>query len=490
MSRRTSAAAALLLAYAVSAACAATDRNWWPVSVARDAEPGPATSWMAAGPLAFWQPLPDGRSATGVRPFYVLRRQADGLPEGGSILYPLVRWEHYPDGYSWTIFNLVNRRAVASAEGAADLQAFEIWPVYFSRQTGAPETSYRAFFPLYGDVHQRFGQDRWRWVLFPLYGRFEQNGVTTTTVPWPFIKILRGDGNRGFEFWPLAGRREKAGVYRSEFALWPLLYRNVSALDQPEPRVQAGVLPFYAVDRQPGYVSETFGWPFWGYVHRTEPYRYHARHYLWPIWVQGRGDDRYVNRWGPFYTHSVVRGLEKRWVLWPLWHQRSWTEAGLQHERRQFLYFLYYSNVQHRPGQPGARAEKTHLWPLVSVWDNGAGRRQAQFPSPLEVFFPNNEHIRLTWSSLFSLYRYDQQAPGEVRHSLLWDGVTYERSAAAGTREFHLGPLLSVERNREERRWTLFKLFGLRRRADGSGWRLFFGPDSPAPAAPAAATSP
>lgn len=487
MSRCTTLVVVLLLALAPSNG-RASDRNWWPLKVEQDAQPGPSNDWLALGPLGFLQSLPAGRSATGVRPFYVLRRDASGQREGGSALYPLFRWEHQPNGLSWTVLNLVNHRRVDGPGEAADLRSLDVWPFYFSRQTGEPSTSYRAVFPIYGDVPQRFGQDRWKWVLFPLYGRFEENGVTTTTVPWPFIKVLRGDGNHGFELWPLAGRREKPGVYRAEFALWPLLYRSVSGLDQPEPQVQAGFLPFYALDRRPGYVSETFGWPFWGYVHRTEPYAYHARHYFWPIWVQGRGDDRYVNRWGPFYSHSNIKGLEKRWVLWPFWHHRTWTEAGLEHERRQFLYFLYYSNLQRRPNSTAGEAEKTHLWPLISAWDNGAGRKQVQMPSPLEVFFPNNEHVRLTWSPLFALYRFNQTAPGEVRHSLLWDGITYERSTSNGTREFHLGPILSVESQPEERRIALFNLLGLERR-EGRGWRFFFGKDSPAPA-PADATSP
>ena len=26
--------------------------------------------------------------------------------------------------------------------------------------------------------------------------------------------------------------------------------------------------------------------------------------------LQGRGDDRLVNRWGPFYTHSIAKGID------------------------------------------------------------------------------------------------------------------------------------------------------------------------------------
>jgi hypothetical protein len=467
----------------------AADRNWWPIKVERERSPEERAFWTGLGPLAFYQPIPDGRTAQGFRPLIVTRTAASGDPEGGTVLYPLVRWEWYPDGHHWTLFNLINHRRVASASGAADLQAFDVWPVYFSRQTGEPETSYRAVFPIYGDVRQRFGQDRWTWVLFPLYGRFEQNGVTTTTVPWPFIKVLRGDGNRGLEVWPIAGRRQKPGVYRTEFALWPLLYRHVTGLDQPEPKVQAGFLPFYALDRQPGYVSETFGWPFWGYVHRTEPYQYHARHYFWPFWVQGRGDDRYVNRWAPFYTHSIIKETEKRWWLWPVWRHETWTDAERLHDRRQVVYFLYHSTRQHSRTNPAAApATKTHLWPLFSAWHDGAGRRQVQALSPLEVFFPHNEHMRVSWSPLFAVYRFDQPAQGETRHSVLWDAVTYRRSDTAGVRNFQIGPLLGIESSPHFRRFSLLNgLVGLQRTAT-SRWRFFFRAASSVPAAEPAAS--
>ncbi|HEX2099034.1 MAG TPA: hypothetical protein VHF69_00135 [Candidatus Synoicihabitans sp.] len=491
MSLRSAISGLSLLASLAAADLSAMDRNWWPVRVERDVDQTATPFWQGAGPLAFYQPLTEGRTAHGLRPLVVWRQHENGAPAGGTALYPLVRWEKYPDGHTWTIFNLVNSRRTETESGAGDVAAFDVWPFYFSRQTGDPATSYRAVFPLYGDVKNRFGQDRWRWVLFPFYGRFEQNGVTTTTAPWPFIKVLRGDGNRGFEFWPLGGHRAKPGAYRADYALWPLLYRTKTGLDQPTPNVQAGFLPFYAIDRRPGYVSETFGWPFWGYVDRTEPYRYHSKHYFWPFWVQGRGDHRYVNRWAPFYTHSIIRDSDKTWIMWPLWRHHTWADSGLAHERRQFLYFLYHSTEQRRPTNAAvAPAKKTHVWPLFSTWHNGAGRRQIQALSPLEVFFPHNEHVRTSYSPFFALYRYDQTAPGELRHSLLWDAVTYERSRENQRREFHLGPLLEVSGNPTARTISLLNgLIGLQRTAERARWRWFiFG--KPKPADPAVASSP
>jgi hypothetical protein len=114
------------------------------------------------------------------------------------------------------------------------------------------------------------------------------------------------------------------------------------------------------------------------------------------------------------------------------------------------------------------------VWPLVSIWDNGAGQRQWQAPSPLEVFFPGNEKVRAAWTPLFALVRYDRRAPGEVRTSILWDAITWERRDADQHTEFHLGPLFSNASQAGERRVAIGNGLVSFRRAPGSGWRLFW----------------
>ena len=356
---------------------------------------------------------------------------------------------------------------------AAGVRDFDVWPFYLSRDTGAAATSYHAVFPLGGTVLNRFGYDRISWTLFPLYGRFDRGGATTTTVPWPFIKILQGHGNHGFALWPLFGWRAQAGVYREQFYLWPLIYQNEAKMSAPIPEESLGVLPFYARDQGDGFRSETFLWPFFGYTHRQAPYRYHETRWFWPLLVQGRGDDRRVNRWAPLYTHSVIKGDDKHWVLWPLFRQEQWTEAGLTQTKTQLLYFLYWSLRERSTARPAlAPAEKTHFWPLISYWDNGAGQRQCQVLSPFEVFFLSNEPVRLAYSPLFALYRYERSTPADVHWSLLWDAVTFRHTPTR--REFHFGPLLSVTRGPQGRRIALgCGLIGLKRGPDERAWKLF-----------------
>jgi hypothetical protein len=113
----------------------------------------------------------------------------------------------------------------------------------------------------------------------------------------------------------------------------------------------------------------------------------------------------------------------------------------------------------------------THLWPLVSSWNNGAGQRQFQFLSPFEVLFPANEPVRQLYTPLFALYRFEQRAPGDTRHSMLFGLLSWKESPAGN--EFHLGPLFSTQSTPASSRVALGNgLLAWRRRSDNPRWKF------------------
>jgi hypothetical protein len=149
----------------------------------------------------------------------------------------------------------------------------------------------------------------------------------------------------------------------------------------------------------------------------------------------------YVSRTGPFYTHSIKKGVDKTWAPWPLWRRMALTEDGADQVKTQLLYFVYWNLEERSTTNPGAApAHKTFLWPLFSSWDNGAGRRQFQFPSVFDVFFPSNEEVRESWTPLATLFRRDESPGGGERTALLWNAVSWERGAAGDT-TVQIGPL-------------------------------------------------
>lgn len=459
----------LLLAASLLSSARAAERNMWPLWVgAEDPQTGLVTSSQALGPLFFRKEQADGAPLCTLRPLILHRQLANRSTT--HLLYPFFTWEQTPNGTFFTFLQLVNDRRRAEADGRT-VRGFDVWPFYFSRETGDPATSYRAFMPIEGTIKRRFGKDRLTWHLFPLYFNTEKSGMEITSAPWPFVRIITGAGHRGFELWPLAGERSREGDYLRQFFLWPLVYKQQTKLGEPVPEEKTGFLPFYARASGPGHLSEDFIWPFFGYTHRSAPTRYDETRYLWPFLVQGRGEGRHVNRFAPFYTHSIIKGYDKTWLLWPLLRDARWEANGVAQHRTQLLFFLYWSLEQRSLSNPAAApAIKRHVWPLYSYWDNGAGRRQLQWLSPFDVFFPNNDPIRQLYTPLFALYRYDQRAPGDVRWSLLWGAATARRSATES--EFHLGPLYGRQRHPNGERITLGAGLLSWRRESGGRWRF------------------
>jgi hypothetical protein len=459
---------------------AEVERNAWPVVV--KTVDGTTTQWSGAGPFLFGKPAEDGARVGGFRPVWIQQTNAQGEFRAGYLLYPLFSYHVDENTYQWNFFELIRRtgrRAGAPAprsifEAGGD---FEIWPFWFSRQTGDPALSYRGLFPVAGTLKNKLGFARATWFAFPLYTQTEKRGVVTTSVPWPIVRITGGAGH-GFGIWPLFEARERPGVWKQRYFLWPLGYNNTTypapeAAPGTPPTRDIGALPFYARRTAPGYIDESYLWPFFGYTRRTLPKPYHETRYLWPLLVQGRGDTRYVNRWGPAYTHSIVNGYDKTWYLWPLVRRAEWSDRGLVMTKTQLLYFLYWSERQRSATRPNAPAATlTHVWPLYSSWDNGAGRRQFQLFSPLEVFFPGNEKVRAAWSPLFALARREQTAPGEVRTSLLWNAVTWRRDDARQAHEFHLGPIFSVTREAGAKRIAIGNGVVAFRRDPATGWHV------------------
>ena len=479
--------AAMLLA--AGARAQEREHNAWPGVVEHTDATGRSEGWTAGGPLVFKQPTPDPEGGTGTlsgfRPFWVQTAAANGERRSVWVLYPLFTYSADANTYRWTLLDLIRRtdHRADAPQPSSPLEPrgeFDIWPFWFSRQNGDPEASYRALFPVAGTLKHRLGFDRLSWLPFPLYVESETHGAVTTSTPWPFIRTTHGAAH-GFALWPLFGWQERPGVSRDEFYLWPFAYNNTKqpAPDAPvgtPPARQVAVLPFYARATGPGSFSEDFLWPFFGHTEKTAPTRYHETRYLWPFLVQGRGDDRMINRWGPFYTHSTIKGYDKTWYLWPILRQSKWTEQGLAQTQIQVLWKIYWSLEQRSARHPELpAAEVRHIWPLYSGWDNGAGRRQWQVLSPFETFFPGNEKVRQTWTPLVALIRFDQRAPGDTHTSLLWNAVSWERRTSEGASEFHLGPLFSIATHTDERRIALGNgLLGWRRGPAGAGWRFFW----------------
>ncbi|HEY1793011.1 MAG TPA: hypothetical protein VGG34_08830 [Opitutaceae bacterium] len=450
---------------AVAAACTARgyEVNAWPFLVQEKDEAGKTVSWTGAGPFLFSGPTaaPEAGTAEGLRPFYERVTGAGAVHY--DVLYPIFYDRRYGDHYKWSVYSLINGYGIDASEtraGGPKDRHFDVWPFYFSHETDTPIDTYTGLFPIAGSIKFRLGFSKIDWFLFPLYAQSRKSGITSTYTPWPFVRTVTGAA-KGFGLWPVFGTTRGPGAERHTFAFWPLIWDNtldpsLAATSNATPSHEVGFLPFYTRETGPGLLNENWLWPFFGRTERSIPNHFSERRYFWPFLVQGRGDDKLVQRWGPFYTHSLDKGLDSKWVLWPFWHRRQWVDADLRQTKTQFFYFLYWSLDQESVSRPWlAHAYKRHIWPLASIWDNGAGSREVEAPSPLEVFFPENRDMRVSWTPLFSLYTHQRRPTGETRTSILWNAVTWRRNGPAGLVELHVGPLLGMRRSGAGDSWSI-----------------------------------
>lgn len=473
------------------------DENYWPISVELEEPAGDSTTRQFLGPLVERRETPKV-DWTAVRPFWIDYAFEDPLNSRSHyILYPLYSYRANDAGHYWNIFYLI-RGSKYETDGSLDSKTFEVIPFYFDHDyPKAPEFSYWGFLPFYGEVKDRLFNDRISWVLAPFYMEWENDGATTYGTPWPFVRYRTGEGHSGAALWPLFGSFEEEGVSGYDYILWPLIYHRVKDLDTEEPSTAYGFLPFYTYEDGPGgLVGENFLWPFFGYTDREEPY-YREIRYFWPFFVQGRGhvtrerwqlfyprmfeNDpelgyRYVNRWAPFYTHSIRNGVDKKWWMWPLFKRTSYDTLQLNIETWSFLYVLYWGQTQTNLNpDTDFHASKTFAWPFFSHGNNGEGRRQFQLFTPLLPWFKNNDVVRDLYSPLFGVYRYEADSVEETwRHDLLFNLITLERKEDEGHR-FTLGPILDLQSGQEEAGFSILHgLLGRKRTGDETEWRLFW----------------
>ncbi len=422
------------------------------------------------GPFIELAKMP-GRNEQALRPFYAAAQDENTATSWKASMYPLFSIREYPGGHRWNVLELLVGAKAESSSGEP-ITSLELWPLFWHYDTGVPEESYDAIFPLAGTLRNRLFHKRIDWFMFPAFVRAEQPGRIDTSILWPIFRHRRGEGESGFAVWPLFGHFEGEGKYDNTYALWPLLYDNRRTIPESKGGGEyrsAGALPFYTKETAPGMKSESYLWPFFGYTKEEAPRKsYSEIRYLYPFWVRGSGEVKSVNRWLPFHAHETRPGYAKTWYAWPLLKLEESRVEAMDIHKETFLYFLYKNEVQTAPGRD-FKARKTQLWPLFGYSDDGEGSRQFMLLNPFEPLISGNEMIRQTWTPFFAIYRYES-TPQSARHSVLWDLFLYERDSQR--KEFSIGPLFESRRSDEEEGWTVLK--GLVGR-DKEGWNALWG---------------
>lgn len=394
----------------------------WPLVDYRKS-PGEGFSNLSIlGPLIKVQQQGDERT-TAVRPFVYRTVNEKEQSASTSYLYPVASSREAPDASSIQVLKLFQVSTSRKDEPDKVKSDSMLFPFYI-RGESEIYGPYTSVFPFYGTLYERLWRDEIHYTLFPLYSRTVKKGTTTRNYLYPFFSTTTGEGESGFQFWPIYGSAAKEGSYERRFVLWPFYIHELKGLDTDNPMERLTVFPFYSSTESPRVSSRTYLWPFMGWTSDREA-KQEERRYLWPLVVTATGEKRNVKRYLPFYSDERSRETLKQWYLWPIFRHDEIASDTYCRERDRVLFFLY-SDLREQWPIDGAERQRTALWPLFVFSRDARGVKQFSFPAPVEPIFPQ-EGFERSWAPLWRVYIQRWTDSGDSAVSFLWNLYWHER---------------------------------------------------------------
>ena len=470
------------------ATCAAAAQPWIGPFYTEYSDPiGKARRIEAAGP--FWAqereiaPAAEAARRLTLAPFFSIGETPKTDASSFDLFYPVVTYDRFGTESRFQFFQLFSVSGGESAPGRP-ARTYTLFPFFFARRSEVPAESYTALWPIGGVLKNRFFRDEIRFALWPLYVRTRKRDVVTINAPAPFFHVRRGERLRGWQLWPLygwerrdpppAGRDAATAIpgHESRFVLWPFYSARTDGLGSTNVSSKLLLFPFYARERSALRRSATYLWPFGLSLLEDREKAYRQTSLLWPVFSAASGKGKKEIRLWPLFGDARYPARRSRFVLWPLWTEKTQRSEGVERRSTRGALFLY-RNVRETETKSGRRRGFDSLWPLYLHKIDKDGVRRLQIFAPLEPFAPHNESIARLYSPLWAVWRAESNADGTVStRSLLWN-------------------LYRCERTPGRRRWSaLFGLIQGERGAGGSTLRVLFIPIAKRRAPPARAAVP
>lgn len=357
-------------------------------------------------------------------------------------------------------------------------RALTIFPFVFHEKTQKHGSDW-AIFPLFGILHNRFGRDGIRFVLWPVYTRIRKGERTTHNVLWPFLAYSTMPDGSGWKVWPLYGRRHAGDRLEKQFVLWPL-YTCVDVDLPTVGRYQARMYwPFYGWEKSSHADSWTWLWPF---VRRVENHKASSRtwHAFWPLVGWSRGKNERWTKCLPFYRKKVHhrRGTSQLVAPYPLF----WLDKMDRKEYRKTSWRLVplLWHIREHWLETGRCASFTQLWPIFR-WQRHRGSADGPVVAErlmalsLWPFSDISNVDRPCGPFLLQVFEHRLDDDGTRTTHLLWR--LFRRKRGKDYHFLEVWPLVAFGRSSTSSRFALLKgLFEFQDNPMGRYLRLFFSP--------------
>jgi hypothetical protein len=392
----------------------------------------------AVGPF-FYDQQKDSEKTWALPPFFSTDTDPAVESHEDDFLYPLLTYEYYGREYRWQLFELFSFTGGQDPNDGEQKQ-FTIFPFYFQQRSPDVNKNYTALVPIYGHINNRLFRDKIFFVLFPAYSQTTKRDVVTDNYFYPFFHLRRGDGLRGWQFWPIVGNEHKDVTTSTNgfgdvstvpghdkfFLLWPFYFKTADGIGTDDPEKSWGLLPFYVQLRSPLRDSTSVLWPFFTWIDERGK-KYHEWQGPWPFVIFTRGEGKTTSRVWPLFSQSHNQTMESDSYLWPVYRFHRIHADPLDQRRTRILFYLYENTVE-KNTQTGAQKQRVDMWPFFTWRRDFNGDSRLQILALLEPIVPNNRGIERNWSPLWSVWRSENNPKTDAHsQSLLWN--LYRREA-------------------------------------------------------------
>ena len=422
-----------------------------------------------AGPFYERVETASGAVRTSYRPLLHTRIDAPDGSRLREVLWPVYADRLQNERLDWRFLTVWGRDAdVDDPDSAWNLWAFPLW---FQGRSKSGE-DYAALFPLGGTLRDFLFYDRYSFVLWPIWGEGERDGIHSTHVLWPLYTRAEGKGHHNLRVFPFWGRVQKDGEWDRRFVLWPIWNQAEYFRDGKPDGTSWALVPIYGHTDRPTVEAWHILPPFFQVARGRG--RYEGERQIlapWPLVRISDSRDIHKRHFYPFYATTWTKGRSKTHVLWPFWrHDHLETDNAVRDDWS--LSPLFHRTVQRRPpakddaalsdsaaapAEDSAAAEDepprwtpgetvrsyTRLWPLFSQVDEQGGSyfRLLDFSLHRRVGALERNLLQMP-----VVYTHGHEPSTGLREDeLLWGFFRWRRDEDA-TRQFQLWPLFRRER--------------------------------------------
>jgi hypothetical protein len=386
----------------------------------------------AAGPF-FYEQEKDSEKTWAIPPLFSHESNPFIESSEDDFLYPLLTYESYGMEYRWQLIQLFSFSGGQEADDS-DKKQFTIYPLYFQQRSPDTNQNYTALVPFYGHLQNRLFRDKIYFIMFPIYSQTQKRDVVNDNYLYPFFNVRHGDGMRGWQFWPFVGNEHKdvttatngfgdveiIGGHDQFFALWPFYFHQDNGIGTDNPEKFRASIPFYIELRSPKRDSTSVLWPLFTWIDDREK-NYREWQGPWPFVIFTRGEGKTTSRIWPLFSQSHNSEMESDSYLWPLYQFHHLHSDPLDHQNARVAFYLYV-NVKEKNTETGAEKRRVDMWPFFTWHRDFNGNSRLQILALIEPVLPDNRGIERNWSTLWSLWRAENDPQtGASSRSLLWN---------------------------------------------------------------------